>query len=86
MPRTQTSGLDRVLDTLPTMRSVIIVLLAAGSLLAGTTSATLFAQTMNTLDAGTAARVDDTDIRLTTTIYAQAATLDSRMIDLRVFM
>ena len=60
MPRTQTSGLDRVLDTLPTMRSVIIVLLAAGSLLAGTTSATLFAQTMNTLDAGTAARVDDT--------------------------
>lgn len=59
MPRTQTSGLDRVLDTLPTMRSVIIVLLAAGSLLAGTTSATLFAQTMNTLDAGTAARVDD---------------------------
>jgi hypothetical protein len=33
-----------------------------------------------------AARVDDTDIRLTTTIYAQAATLDSRMIDLRVFM
>jgi hypothetical protein len=33
-----------------------------------------------------AARVDDTDIKLTTTISAKAATLDSRMINLRVFM
>ena len=48
-----------VLDTLATMRSAIIVLLAAGSLLAGTHSATLTAQTTNTLDTATATRVDD---------------------------
>ena len=51
--------LDRVLDTLPTMRSAIIVLLAAGSLVAGTAPAPLSAQTTNTLDAATTARVDE---------------------------
>ena len=47
-----------VLDTLPTMRPAM-VLLATASLLVGTVSPTLSAQTTNTLDAATAARADE---------------------------